>query len=136
MMLYNNIPSKKFLNFFCVLHLRVSREPSFFAEDGILRLYIRGRPVNLFAPSNVAGFDISDSSSAPKEKLKPEWIYGYRGRDCRSNLHFLPTGEIVYFIASAVVLFNVEQHMQRHYLDHTDDVKWYYCTQVIFNLPH
>lgn len=50
--------------------------------------------------------------------------YGYRGRDCRSNLHLLPTGEIVYFVAAAVVLYNVEEQSQRHYLGHTDDVKW------------
>ena len=51
--------------------------------------------------------------------------YGYRGRDARCNLYQLPTGEMVYFIASAVILYNVEEQMQRHYLGHTDDVKWY-----------
>ncbi|KAF2986272.1 hypothetical protein EK904_009801 [Melospiza melodia maxima] len=49
--------------------------------------------------------------------------YGYRGRDCRSNLYLLPTGETVYFIASVVVLFNVEEQLQRHYTGHNDDVK-------------
>ena len=50
--------------------------------------------------------------------------YGYRGRDARSNLYLLPTGEMVYFVAAVVVLYNVEEQMQRHYLGHTDDVKW------------
>lgn len=50
--------------------------------------------------------------------------YGYRGRDCRANVYLLPTGEIVYFIASVVVLFNYEERTQRHYLGHTDCVKW------------
>lgn len=50
--------------------------------------------------------------------------YGYRGRDCRSNLYLLPTGETVYFIASVVVLYNVEEQLQRHYTGHTDDIKW------------
>uniref|UniRef100_A0ACB8G622 Echinoderm microtubule-associated protein-like 1 n=1 Tax=Sphaerodactylus townsendi TaxID=933632 RepID=A0ACB8G622_9SAUR len=49
--------------------------------------------------------------------------YGYRGRDCRSNLYLLPTGETVYFIASVVVLYNVEEQLQRHYTGHNDDVK-------------
>ncbi|KAH8855201.1 77 kDa echinoderm microtubule-associated protein [Schistosoma japonicum] len=49
--------------------------------------------------------------------------YGYRGRDCRNNLHYLPTGELIYFIAAAVVLYNIEEQCQRHYLEHTDDVK-------------
>lgn len=51
--------------------------------------------------------------------------YGYRGRDCRSNLYLLPTGEIVYFNASVVVLYNTEEQQQRHYLGHNDDVKWW-----------
>ena len=50
--------------------------------------------------------------------------YGYRGRDCRSNLYLLPTGETVYFIASVVVLYNVDEQLQRHYTGHTDDIKW------------
>lgn len=51
--------------------------------------------------------------------------YGYRGRDCRANIYLLPTGEIVYFIASVVALFNYEERTQRHYLGHTDCVKWW-----------
>ncbi|CAG05131.1 unnamed protein product [Tetraodon nigroviridis] len=50
-------------------------------------------------------------------------LYGYRGRDCRANVYLLPTGEIVYFIASVVILFNYEERTQRHYLGHTDCVK-------------
>lgn len=56
--------------------------------------------------------------------------YGYRGRDCRSNLYLLPTGEIVYFNASVVVLYNTEEQQQRHYLGHNDDVKWWENRQL------
>jgi microtubule-associated protein-like 1/2 len=51
--------------------------------------------------------------------------YGYRGRDCRNNLYSLPTGEVIYFVAGVVVLHNLEEQTQRHYLGHTDDVKWW-----------
>ncbi|XP_072786500.1 echinoderm microtubule-associated protein-like 1 isoform X6 [Taeniopygia guttata] len=73
-----------------------------------------------------------NSESKPKEpmfsaddviQLDQHSSYGYRGRDCRSNLYLLPTGETVYFIASVVVLFNVEEQLQRHYTGHNDDVK-------------
>ena len=50
--------------------------------------------------------------------------YGYRGKDCRNNLYLLPTGEMIYFVAGVVVLYNVDDQMQRHYTGHTDDVKW------------
>jgi microtubule-associated protein-like 1/2 len=87
-------------------------------------MYIRGRPVQLFAPSPLIDhYSLSKVSPAPQQKLKLEWVYGYRGRDARSNLYLLPTGEIVYFVAAVVVLFNAEEHSQRHYLGHTEDIK-------------
>ncbi|KAJ6652081.1 hypothetical protein lerEdw1_013496, partial [Lerista edwardsae] len=49
--------------------------------------------------------------------------YGYRGRDCRSNLYVLTSGELVYFIARVVVLYHVQNRTQRHYLRHTDCVR-------------
>jgi hypothetical protein len=52
-------------------------------------------------------------------------VYGYRGKDARTNLYLLPTGEMVYFVAAVVVLFNAEEHSQRHYLGHTEDIKWW-----------
>ncbi|CAI9730040.1 echinoderm microtubule-associated protein-like 2 isoform X10 [Octopus vulgaris] len=100
-----------------------SKEPFWNLDEGYLKIYLRGRPINLYAPSNVTDFSTTKTVEPPSEKLQLEWVYGYRGRDCRSNLHYLPTGEIVYFIAATVVLYNVEEEMQRHYLGHTDDVK-------------
>lgn len=50
--------------------------------------------------------------------------YGYRGRDCRANLYFLPTGEAVYFIARVVVLYHIKNRTQRHYRKHTECVRW------------
>ena len=49
--------------------------------------------------------------------------YGYRGKDSRYNIRVLSNGEIVYFTAAVVVLFNPEQQTQRHYKGHNDDVK-------------
>ncbi|KAM3959706.1 echinoderm microtubule-associated protein-like 2 isoform 3-T3 [Aphomia sociella] len=92
-------------------------------EDGSMRMFLRGRPVVLYGPSEHDGLDPAKVAPPPQSKLKLEWVYGYRGKDCRSNLYLLPTGEIVYFVAAVVVLFNVEERCQRHYTGHTDDVK-------------
>lgn len=86
-------------------------------SSGVFKL--RGRPVKLYAPTE----NLSDSLSAPDATLKLEWVYGYRGKDCRSNIYLLSTGEIVYFIAAVAVLLNQEEHSQRFYLGHTDDIK-------------
>uniref|UniRef100_A0A7N8XT68 EMAP like 4 n=1 Tax=Mastacembelus armatus TaxID=205130 RepID=A0A7N8XT68_9TELE len=92
------------------------------SEGNHIKMFMRGRPITMFIPSDVENYE-DVRTELPSERLKLEWVYGYRGRDCRANVYLLPTGEIVYFIASVVVLFNYEERTQRHYLGHTDCVK-------------
>ncbi|XP_067844915.1 echinoderm microtubule-associated protein-like 4 isoform X2 [Heptranchias perlo] len=99
-----------------------SRRGAYSQEGDMIKMFMRGRPITMYIPSDVTNYD-EIKSELPSEKLKLEWVYGYRGRDCRSNIYLLPTGEIVYFVASVVVLYNVEERTQRHYLGHTDCVK-------------
>ncbi|XP_067875081.1 LOW QUALITY PROTEIN: echinoderm microtubule-associated protein-like 2 [Heterodontus francisci] len=111
------------------------KDSIFSAEEGYVKMFLRGRPIAMYMPQTLIGsYKLQAATEPPAHKLKMEWVYplralinysryGYRGRDCRSNLYLLPTGEIVYFIASVVVLYNVEEQLQRHYLGHNDDVK-------------
>ncbi|KAM5274239.1 echinoderm microtubule-associated protein-like 1 isoform 7-T7 [Ctenodactylus gundi] len=100
------------------------KEPVFSAEEGYVKMFLRGRPVTMYMPKEqVDSYSLEAKVELPTKRLKLEWVYGYRGRDCRNNLYLLPTGETVYFIASVVVLFNVEEQLQRHYAGHSDDVK-------------
>nr|XP_019940748.1 PREDICTED: echinoderm microtubule-associated protein-like 1 isoform X6 [Paralichthys olivaceus] len=100
------------------------RDPVFNAEEGYVKMYLKGRPITMFMPKDqVDSYCLEARAELPSNKLKLDWVYGYRGRDCRSNLYLLPTGETVYFIASVVVLFNVDEQLQRHYTGHTDDIK-------------
>uniref|UniRef100_A0A673J521 Echinoderm microtubule-associated protein-like 2 n=1 Tax=Sinocyclocheilus rhinocerous TaxID=307959 RepID=A0A673J521_9TELE len=95
-----------------------------FKDDGYVRMFLRGRPITMHIPDQLReSYSLDHKVALPERKLKLQWVYGYRGRDCRSNLYLLPTGEIVYFNASVVVLYNVEEQQQRHYLGHNDDVK-------------
>ncbi|KAJ8416101.1 hypothetical protein AAFF_G00381230 [Aldrovandia affinis] len=91
-------------------------------EGDYIKMFMRGRPITMYIPSDVQNYG-DFRAELPQERLKLEWAYGYRGRDCRANVHLLPTGESVYFIASVVVLFNCEERTQRHYLGHTDCVR-------------
>ncbi|KAK9737216.1 HELP motif [Popillia japonica] len=101
-----------------------TKDATYNEEDQTLKMHLRGKQVTLPAPTEVADiYDITKVETAPHQRLKLDWVYGYRGRDCRSNLYFLPTGEMVYFVATVVVLHNIEEPNQRHYLGHTDDVK-------------
>lgn len=99
-----------------------TREKNSQADGNHIKMFMRGRPITMFIPSDVENYD-EVRTELPAERLKLEWVYGYRGKDCRANVYLLPTGEIVYFIASVVVLFNYEERTQRHYLGHTDCVK-------------
>ncbi|XP_036606494.1 echinoderm microtubule-associated protein-like 1 isoform X7 [Trichosurus vulpecula] len=93
-------------------------------EEGYVKMFLRGRPVTMYMPKEqVESYNLEAKVELPTKRLKLEWVYGYRGRDCRNNLYLLPTGETVYFIASVVVLYNVEEQLQRHYTGHNDDVK-------------
>ncbi|KAM9432594.1 echinoderm microtubule-associated protein-like 1 isoform 4-T4 [Salvelinus alpinus] len=100
------------------------KEPVFNTEEGYVKMYLKGRPITMYmAKDLVETYCLEAKSDLPSKKLKLDWVYGYRGRDCRSNLYLLPTGETVYFIASVVVLYNVDEQLQRHYTGHTDDIK-------------
>uniref|UniRef100_A0A665VVK0 Uncharacterized protein n=1 Tax=Echeneis naucrates TaxID=173247 RepID=A0A665VVK0_ECHNA len=93
-------------------------------KEGYVKMYLKGRPITMHMPKDqVESYCLETRGELSISKLKLDWVYGYRGRDCRSNLYLLPTGETVYFIASVVVLFNVDEQLQRHYTGHTDDIK-------------
>ena len=46
----------------------------------------------------------------------------YRGYDCRNNLHYLQSSEIVYHIAALGIVYDRGTHKQRFYAAHTDDI--------------
>ncbi|XP_030635536.1 echinoderm microtubule-associated protein-like 3 [Chanos chanos] len=87
-----------------------------------IKMFIRGRPITMYVPSNIQNYE-ELKMDLPSEKLELDWVYGYRGRDCRANLYVLPSGEAVYFIACVVVLYHISNQTQRHYRKHTDCVR-------------
>ncbi|KAK9876491.1 hypothetical protein WA026_013867 [Henosepilachna vigintioctopunctata] len=129
--LQSKFSNKSFLNLysksnqFPVPHFKHgTKEATYNEETHSFNMYLRGKLIHLYAPSNIANsYELTKVNTAPYRRLKLDWVYGYRGKDCRSNLYFLPTGEMIYFVASVVVLYNVEDQCQRHYLGHTDEVK-------------
>ncbi|KAI4808376.1 hypothetical protein KUCAC02_000438, partial [Chaenocephalus aceratus] len=98
-----------------------SRRGTYNQEQSI-KMFIRGRPITMYIPSNILNYE-DLKMEPPSERLELDWVYGYRGRDCRANLYFLPTGEAVYFIACVVVLYHIKNRAQRHYTNHTDCVR-------------
>nr|XP_020441832.1 echinoderm microtubule-associated protein-like 6 isoform X2 [Monopterus albus] len=60
--------------------------------------------------------------SAPGCRLRLDWVYGYRGHQCRNNLYYTAGKEVVYFVAGVAVVYNTREHSQRFYLGHNDDI--------------
>lgn len=60
--------------------------------------------------------------TVPTCQLRLEWVYGYRGHQCRNNLVYSATNEIVYFVAGVGVVYNTRDHSQRFFLGHNDDI--------------
>uniref|UniRef100_UPI00398E636F echinoderm microtubule-associated protein-like 6 isoform X3 n=1 Tax=Pristiophorus japonicus TaxID=55135 RepID=UPI00398E636F len=60
--------------------------------------------------------------TAPKCQLRLEWIYGYRGHQCRNNLYYTVAKEVVYFVAGVGIVYNTREHTQKFFLGHNDDI--------------
>ncbi|ESO87658.1 hypothetical protein LOTGIDRAFT_166239 [Lottia gigantea] len=60
--------------------------------------------------------------TAPQSQLKLEWVYGYRGHQCRNNLYYTSNKDVVYFVAGVGIVYSVRDHKQRFFLGHDDDI--------------
>lgn len=106
-----------------------SRRSNYNLEGISVKMFLRGRPITMYLPSGIRSLE-ELPSGPPLETLSLDWVYGYRGRDSRSNLFVLRSGEVVYFIACVVVLYRPGGGPggpggggQRHYRGHTDCVR-------------
>lgn len=101
-----------------------AKEIHYSPDERLIRMMLYNTLVTMYVPRWIDfEYEVDKVIEPPPVRLKLDWVYGYRGRDCRCNLFHLPTGECVYCVASIIVLYNPEQRTQRHYLGHNDTVK-------------
>ncbi|XP_020626240.1 echinoderm microtubule-associated protein-like 1 [Orbicella faveolata] len=110
-------------------------EPS--AQSQVVTIKVKGRVHTYHHTSDLDKYTTDDTPVAPPDsKLQLSWVYGYHGKDSYNNLHVLPSGEMLYFVATMVVIYNKTTNTQRHYTGHADDIKclavhpnqWYIAT--------
>ncbi len=53
-------------------------------------------------------------------QLRLEWVYGYRGHQCKNNLFYNASGKIVFFVAGVAIVQH--QDKQQFFLGHSDDL--------------
>lgn len=49
-----------------------------FTEDKYVRMHLKGRPVPLYAPTNIEDegrYDVKAAQNPPSQELKLEWVY-------------------------------------------------------------
>ena len=62
------------------------------------------------------------NQSFPDASLTLEWVHGYRGEDCRGNVRYTLTGEIVYPVAKLGIIYSPLEHRQRYMTGHTNEI--------------
>lgn len=80
-----------------------SRRGNYNLEGVSIKVFLRGRPITMYIPSNIQNHD-DQKPELPSEKLQLEWVYGCRGRDSRCTLRMLQSGEVIYFTACVIVI--------------------------------
>lgn len=90
----------------------------YIAKEEPIKMNIRGWRRTFYPPASQVNID----NSPPEKKLQLQWVHGYRGRDTHKNLWILPSGEMMYFVAAVVILYDRDEETQRHYTGHTEDI--------------
>ncbi|KAH9120424.1 hypothetical protein LEN26_011110 [Aphanomyces euteiches] len=80
---------------------------------------------------DVAPWMLSEPSKAPVQRQIPslppynlslEWVHGYRAHDCRNNLRYIQSGDIVYTVSRHAIVYNSRHHEQRYYQGHRNEI--------------
>lgn len=58
----------------------------------------------------------------PKCEISVEYVYGYRSKDMRSNIFYLPNGKLLYNAAALGIVLDVETNTQTFFDLHEDDI--------------
>lgn len=66
---------------------------------------------------------------APRNQKQPpavtmnlDFVHGYRAKDCRNNLRYLPDGRMIYHAAAVGITMDKQSRTQAFFLAHVDDI--------------
>jgi microtubule-associated protein-like 6 len=78
----------------------------------------------VYAPTDWDPALAARSAATPEHALELEFVYGFEGKEnLTRNMFYTCNGEVVYYAAAVGVVYNKQQHTQRHFLMHDDDIK-------------
>jgi len=79
-------------------------------------------PVKPWQRTIVAPQQYDEDATVPDDNLVLEWVHGYRGHDCRSNLFYGLGGVALYHVGNTVVKYSVKDKEQFFYQDAVDEI--------------
>jgi hypothetical protein len=100
----------------------LSSDPFAFPTPALLKMAKQGwtTAVASLGPSRHAGS--KPDPSVPDSSLELEWVHGYRSADCKGNVRYSATGEMVWHNARVGVLYSPLEHRQRFFLGHASEI--------------
>jgi microtubule-associated protein-like 6 len=79
-------------------------------------------PVKPWQRTIVAPSQFEENVNEPDDTLVLEWVHGYRGADCRSNLTYGKGGVALYHVGATAIRMNVKESAQAFYQDAKDEI--------------
>nr|XP_054750975.1 echinoderm microtubule-associated protein-like 1 isoform X4 [Lytechinus pictus] len=91
-------------------------------EVNKLEVIVQGKQISYYIPDKYS--KMPSLPDPPNAELQLDWVYGYRGNDCRGNLFEVSDGgEILYFMSNIAIIYNPTLNTQRHYTKHTAEIR-------------
>lgn len=84
---------------------------------------VRGSRSQWLSQLQPPSYSLRNNPAMPEARLKLQWIYGYKSFDSRNNLVYNNVGDIVYPVASTIVVYKHRHRVQRHMQAHNDEVR-------------
>ncbi|KAJ0405579.1 hypothetical protein P43SY_009628 [Pythium insidiosum] len=72
----------------------------------------------IVAPSNAP----TANAREPDAHIELDWVYGYQTELSKQNVMYNARGEIVYHTAAVGVIYDRQNHLQKHHICHNDDI--------------
>ncbi|KRW98348.1 WD40-repeat-containing domain [Pseudocohnilembus persalinus] len=67
-------------------------------------------------------WDPKEQAKKPDVETNLEYVFGYRAKDMRNNIKYLPNGNIVYNAAALGIVYDIKANEQRYFKEHRDDI--------------
>lgn len=66
--------------------------------------------------------EVALRKESPNATMHPEWIYGYQSEQCKCNLYYTNSGDVIYNVSRYAITYSIKNHDQKIFSGHSDDI--------------